>query len=39
MDYAEIYRNVPDIRLFPNDADHEPHASTSALPGRSNLNR
>jgi hypoxanthine phosphoribosyltransferase len=22
MDYCEIYRNVPDIRLFPNDADH-----------------
>lgn len=22
MDYAEIYRNVPDIRLFPNDAGH-----------------
>jgi hypoxanthine phosphoribosyltransferase len=22
MDYAEVYRNVPDIRLFPNDAGH-----------------
>ena len=22
MDYSEIYRNVPDIRLFPNDAGH-----------------
>lgn len=22
MDYAEIYRNVPDIRLFPNDPGH-----------------
>ena len=22
MDYAEIYRNVPDIRLFPNEAGH-----------------
>src|ERR1039457_5795002 len=22
MDYCEIYRNVPDIRLFPNDAGH-----------------
>jgi hypoxanthine phosphoribosyltransferase len=22
MDFAEVYRNVPDIRLFPNDAGH-----------------
>jgi hypoxanthine phosphoribosyltransferase len=22
MDYAEVYRNVPDIRLFPHDAGH-----------------
>ncbi|MDP9037825.1 MAG: hypoxanthine phosphoribosyltransferase [Acidobacteriota bacterium] len=22
MDYAEVYRNVPDIRLFPNDTGH-----------------
>jgi hypoxanthine phosphoribosyltransferase len=22
MDYAEVYRNVPDIRLFPDDAGH-----------------
>ena len=22
MDYSEVYRNVPDIRLFPNDAGH-----------------
>src|SRR6201996_1827958 len=22
MDYAEVYRNVPDIRLFPNDPPH-----------------
>jgi len=22
MDYCEIYRNVPDIRLYPNDANH-----------------
>ena len=22
MDYAEVYRNIPDIRLFPNDAGH-----------------
>ena len=22
MDFAEVYRNIPDIRLFPNDAGH-----------------
>jgi hypoxanthine phosphoribosyltransferase len=22
MDFSEVYRNVPDIRLFPNDAGH-----------------
>ena len=22
MDYSEVYRNVPDIRIFPNGADH-----------------
>ena len=22
MDYAEVYRNVPDIRLYPNDPSH-----------------
>ena len=22
MDFAEVYRNVPDIRLYPNDAGH-----------------